>query len=89
MPNTYKRDFPEFKARLVERGTRQRIGMARLADAFRESLTPEQCVGVCSALGSGDARAMTDLTISQRNALFVLIAANEPDVLINFLRGNL
>jgi hypothetical protein len=89
MSSTYKRDFPEFKARLAARVTRQRIGMVRLADSLRESLTAEQRAGVVAALGSGDAKPITDLSISQHNALFVLLAANEPETLVGYLKGEL
>jgi hypothetical protein len=87
MATSYKRDFPEFKTRLAARATRQRIGMARLAGAFHESLTVEQRHGVVTALASGDARTITGLSISQRNCLFVLIAANEPAILMDYLKA--
>lgn len=87
MSSTYKRDFPEFKAQLAARQVVRRLAMARLAEAFRESLTDAECAGVVKALGSGDARTIADLTISQRNALMCLLAANEAEILIDYLRG--
>lgn len=88
--STYVRDDKAFRLQLAARANRLAIGrlaMARLADELRESLTADQRVGVCAALASGDAQTITELTVSQRNALFVLIAANEPDALLDYLKG--
>jgi hypothetical protein len=85
MSTSYRRDFPEFKARLATRQAVRRLTMTRLADAFRESLTDEQRQNVVKALESGNGEHISDLSISARNALFCLLSCNEVADLTNYL----
>lgn len=61
--------------------------MARLAESLKKSLSTFECAGVIVALDSGDGRGIAELSISQRNALFCLIACNERELLREFFKG--
>jgi len=65
-----------------------RLTMGRLATEFHESLTPVQRLAVIKALESGDVR-VPELSISMKNALFVLLAANDSKVLQNYFKEEL
>ena len=90
--STYKRQPEGFKDRLAWIADRpQVLTLARLADSLRKSLTPNQQIHVAAFLSpaGGDVSGMDELTISQRNAVLVLVVANEIDVLRDYFKGEL
>jgi hypothetical protein len=89
---TYTRAPQGFKERLAGIADRsQSLSMARLADSLRKSLTPNQQIHVATFLSpaGGDVLGMAELTVSQRNAVLVLVVANEIEVLRKYFKGEL
>jgi hypothetical protein len=65
--------------------------MGRLADNLKKSLSPIQRIHLAAFLlpMGGDVQMLSGLEVSQRNAVLVLIVANDLDVLREFFRETL
>jgi hypothetical protein len=65
------------------------LTMARLAESLQKSFSAFQGAGVIMFLDSGDTRGLAELTISQKNALLVLVQINDRDTLREYFKGGL